>query len=349
MSTFRIQGGGGTKIDIKIYDYDELSADDPMGTVTFHVRDLLARASTDHYPNFWATVEPPEGYKDLPAGRLEIRLMEASEERDSLAKPVSLIKEQVTVSPGPRLSDASRDSIRKSIALARTPVILHVYDVGNNAKVRGINSALPFVGMGGIFHGGIEVYGREYSFGGSPNNVCGVFACKPAGCPIHTYRESIYLGDCCLDRHQVVAVLHRMKPEWMAPTYNLFSKNCCTFSNELATELGVGGIPDWVLALANIGAGLNAMMGNEIHRDNIHDSHELRTTWRSLDMKETHRKGLEDMTLEYVMAVRLQRAFRARHAKVEENGKLRICYCLEGINVTLFRRAVSHNTTLSYR
>lgn len=319
MSEFRIQGSGGTKIDIKVFDYDVLSADDPMGTVTFHVRDLLARESKDHYPNFWATVEPPEGYKDSPAGRLEIRLMEISGEKDRLAKPVSLFKERVTISPGPKLSNVPTDSIRESTASATTPVILHVYDVGSNAKVRGINNTLPYTGMGGIFHGAIEVYGREYSFGGSPNNVCGIFACKPAGCPMHTYRESIYLGDCSLNRHQVVAVLRRMKPEWMAPTYNFLRKNCCTFSNEFATELGVGGIPDWVHALADIGAGLNDMMANEIHTNAIHDAHKLRTTWRRLDVKENHYKGLEDMTLEYIMAVRLQRAYRARHAKVENH------------------------------
>lgn len=173
------------------------------------------------------------------------------------------------------------------------------------------------IGMGGIFHGAIEVYGREYSFGGSPNRMCGIFACKPAGCSMHTYRESIYLGDCTLSRSQVVAVLKRMKPEWMAPTYNFLRKNCCSFSNKLATELGVGGIPDWVISLANIAAGLDGMM-HENSTENIHDLHALRTTWRSLDAKENQHKVFEDITLEYVMAVRLQRTFRARRAKKNE-------------------------------
>lgn len=87
MSTFRIEGGGGTKIEIKLFDYDELTADDPMGTVTFYASDLLLeRIRKDHYPNFWATVEPLEGYKDMAAGRLEIRLLEESEsdKKDSL-------------------------------------------------------------------------------------------------------------------------------------------------------------------------------------------------------------------------------------------------------------------------
>jgi len=317
MSTFRIIGGGGTKIEIKLFDFDELSADDPMGTVTFHVRDLLERKSKDHYPNFWATVKPPKGYEDVPSGRLQIRLLEATKEKNLFAKPVSLGKKAVKVSPGPRLYGIPKSLIRESIASARTPVILHVYDVGKNTKVQNLNNALPYMGMGGVFHGAIEVYGREYSFGGSTMNVCGVFICNPAGCPMHTYRESIYLGDCSLNRQQVVAVLRRMKPEWMAPTYHFLQKNCCTFSDEFATELGVGGIPDWVLSLANIGAGLNHMMGCEVPTDDLHDYHKLRTTWRSLDVKDTCREPVQDTTLEHVMAVRLQRTFRASQAKVE--------------------------------
>lgn len=180
-STFSFEGGGATKVTIKIYDMDELSADDPMGSVSFHVQDLLDREAKDHYPNFWATVEPPKGYEGLPAGRLEIRLLKVSESntKDSLSKPVSLSRDYVTVSPGPRLSNTPTLTIRETIAAATTPVILHIYDVGSSSKVRGINSALPYTGMGGIFHGAIEVYGREWSFGGSPNNVCGIFATNP--------------------------------------------------------------------------------------------------------------------------------------------------------------------------
>lgn len=136
-----------------------------------------------------------------------------------------------------------------------------------------------------------------------------------AACPMHTYRESIYLGDCLLTRNQVVAVLKRMKPEWMAPSYNLLKKNCCTFSNELAIELGVGGIPDWTIQLAHIAAGVNDLMGYDNHVENLLDVHGRRTTWRSLEAKENQSSTLQDLTLEYICAVRLQRAFRARHPK----------------------------------
>lgn len=321
MSTFRIEGGGGTKIEIRLFDYHEFSKDDFMGSVTFYIRDLMERAHKDHYPSFWCTVDPPKGYENTPAGRLQIRLLKVdeSEKKDSLAKPVTT--PHVSLSAGP-LVDISNKSLQDHIMSAKTPVMLHVYDVGLSSKVQNINNALPYCGVGGIFHGAIEVYGREYSFGGSRNNVCGIFFGKPASCPLHHYRESIYLGDCRLDRAQVVAVLRRMKPEWMAPTYDMLHKNCCTFSNELAIELGVGGIPGWVMSLANIAAGVNAMMGKE--RNDAHDVHRLqalRATWRSLETNENHHTLLEDLSLEYIMVVRLQRQFRARQAK-KKAGKL---------------------------
>ena len=134
--------------------------------------------------------------------------------------------------------------------------------------------------------------------------------------------RSIYLGDCSLDHTQVVATLKRMKPEWMAPTYDLLHKNCCTFSNELAIELGVGEIPGWVMSMANVAAGVNAMMGKERNEANdVHRLQALRATWRILETNENNNTLLEDLTLEYIMVVRLQRKFRARQQK-KKPGKL---------------------------
>ena len=55
--------------------------------------------------------------------------------------------------------------------------------------------------------GAIEVFGQEFSFGGCRRNKCGIFACKPTKCPMHTYRESIYLGDCGKDLAEVQRIL----------------------------------------------------------------------------------------------------------------------------------------------
>ena len=113
--------------------------------------------------------------------------------------------------------------------------------------------------------GAIEVFGQEFSFGGCRRNKCGIFACKPTKCPMHTYRESIYLGDCGKDLAEVQAILDQMKSSWMGPTYDLLRKNCCSFSDAFAQALGVGPIPKWVHHLADVGATLDDDVKAVVH------------------------------------------------------------------------------------
>merc|ERR1712039_1165335 len=65
------------------------------------------------------------------------------------------------------------------------------------------------------------------------------------------------LGDCGKSRKEVANILRKMLPEWMGPSYSLLHKNCCSFSNVFAVELGVGEIPTWVHRLADAGASLD--------------------------------------------------------------------------------------------
>ena len=82
----------------------------------------------------------------------------------------------------------SPDEIRLMVEDAKTPVTLHVYAVGHAKAIQEINYVVEnFLHEGGVFHGAIEVYGQEFSFGGSRANKCGIFACKPKQCPMHTY------------------------------------------------------------------------------------------------------------------------------------------------------------------
>ena len=72
----------------------------------------------------------------------------------------------------------------------RTQVTLHVYAVGHAKAIQEINYVVEnFLHEGGVFHGAIEVFGQEFSFGGCRKNKCGIFACKPKQCPMHTYRR----------------------------------------------------------------------------------------------------------------------------------------------------------------
>ena len=161
---------------------------------------------------------------------------------------------------------ASVEEIQDLIKDAKTPVTLHVYAVGHAKAIQEINYVVEnFLHEGGVFHGAIEVFGQEFSFGGCRRNKCGIFACKPTKCPMHTYRESIYLGDCGKDLAEVQAILDHMKSSWMGPTYDLLRKNCCSFSDAFAQALGVGPIPKWVHHLADVGATLDDDVKAVVH------------------------------------------------------------------------------------
>lgn len=77
-----------------------------------------------------------------------------------------------------------------------------VYDVTNapsaaaNAVVSAFNRlAKDGLGLGGIFHGGVEVHGKEWSFGMCEGaGVTGVYPCTPGLNPMYEYREAVTLG-----------------------------------------------------------------------------------------------------------------------------------------------------------
>ena len=136
---------------------------------------------------------------------------------------------------------------------------LHVYDVGHAKAIQRVDKVVQdWLGVGGIFHGAVEVYGHEWSFGATRRPATGVFCCAPRGCPMHTYRQSIYMGDCGLSaqearararappaekrrashaprraRAQVHAIITRFMEEWPGTGYDLLRRNCCSFSDAL--------------------------------------------------------------------------------------------------------------------
>ena len=138
------------------------------------------------------------------------------------------------------------------------PVTIHVYDVGQG-QLRDV--AVP--NWAGIYHAGVEVYGREYGFGG-PNpavaeqNVAGatgVFINFPKKCASHTYKESVLMGSTCLNEDDVGELLDELCCEWLGSTYHLLNRNCCHFAEAMCVGLGVKGtLPPWINRAANVGA-----------------------------------------------------------------------------------------------
>jgi len=283
-------------VRLRLLDWDEISANDPMGEARFRASDVPASAVHRGSPNTWLPVAPTDGCRC--SGRLLVRY-EWARHRPvavpaSMKKTLQRLERMPKLSPGPALQtswlakpEKQREKIAEMVRTAVCPVFFHVYDVGKSKHIRRLNRVTEVVG-GGVFHGAIEVCGAEFSFGGCRAQRSGVFKCEPTKCPMHGYRESAYLGDCGLKPPQVQAILAALSPNWYGPTYDLIRKNCCSFSKAFAVELGVGPVPAWSHRLADAGAALGVM------KKTVEDD------------------DIDDVLFEHVMAVRLQRGFRAR-------------------------------------
>ncbi|KAJ8601282.1 hypothetical protein CTAYLR_007742, partial [Chrysophaeum taylorii] len=137
---------------------------------------------------------------------------------------------------------------------ASTPVFLHVYDVGHTQTIANLNRVGELT-VGGVFHCAIQVYSKEYSFGGTKRNQSGIFASNPTNVPLHSYRESYYLGDCYLPKAQVTAI-PKSHTSLEGKYLRHHPKNCCSFLGRVHDRAGRRQLPSWTNRLAKIGAAL---------------------------------------------------------------------------------------------
>lgn len=138
-------------------------------------------------------------------------------------------------------SSSEHDSINE------TQVVLNVYDLTP------VNSYTYWFGFG-IFHSGIEVHGKEYGFGAHDFPVSGVFEVEPRSCPGFIYRSSILLGRINMLPSEFRTFIECSASEYHGDTYNLISKNCNHFTDDIAWRLTGKHIPGWVNRLARLGA-----------------------------------------------------------------------------------------------
>ncbi|PWA82361.1 PPPDE putative thiol peptidase family protein [Artemisia annua] len=141
-----------------------------------------------------------------------------------------------------------------------TEVVVHVYDVTNSGSDNTNNTILQInrffkdgIGLGGIFHSAVQVYGEdEWSFGFCEQGT-GVFSCPAKKNPMYTYRECIVLGKTSLSKSKVNQILRELSREWPGNSYDLLAKNCNHFCNDFCESLGVPKLPGWVNRFANAG------------------------------------------------------------------------------------------------
>lgn len=98
------------------------------------------------------------------------------------------------------------------------------------------------VELGGAFHAGVEIYGREWTFGYE-----GVSCQWPKTHDVHVYRASIPIGNTKYGPEEVDLILEdEIFSKWPGRSYDMLARNCCSFSRSFCKRLTGSCIPDWV-------------------------------------------------------------------------------------------------------
>lgn len=126
------------------------------------------------------------------------------------------------------------------------PVYLNVYDLTP------INGYAYWFGLG-VYHSGVEVHGIEYAYGAHEYPSTGIFEGEPKQCEGFTFRKSILIGKTDLGPLEVRATMEELSEIYKGSSYNLITKNCNHFCDEICIKLTGNPIPSWVNRLARIG------------------------------------------------------------------------------------------------
>lgn len=106
----------------------------------------------------------------------------------------------------------------------------------------------------GAFHTGVEVYGKEWSYGMTFDNTSGIISHEPAKNADHTFRETLSMGYTRFSPREVGKILEDLKRDWRGRDYHVLTKNCHHFSEVFCARLGVARLPPWINTLAATGA-----------------------------------------------------------------------------------------------
>lgn len=153
------------------------------------------------------------------------------------------------------------------------PVTLNIYDLHGNGRsiFNGMNVLLRAAGTG-VFHVGVEVFNREWSFGHKEGGGTGVYSSAPRESELHSYRESVVMGDTDLAEYEVERLIKRMCYRWTGDSYDILNRNCCHFCDELCMELHVErpsfvGLPEWLNSMLAAGATLRDPAPPDVSED----------------------------------------------------------------------------------
>lgn len=140
------------------------------------------------------------------------------------------------------------------------PVYVNIYHVGDASILKVINSVLAPstlpVKMCGVFHAGVEVFGREFGFGGGAGfpDESGVYECKPREDKCHSFRQALRMRNTMYGVAEINSIVAKLKKGYTLDRYHLLTCNCCHFADVLCIALDVGRLPRWVNRLARLAA-----------------------------------------------------------------------------------------------
>ena len=147
-------------------------------------------------------------------------------------------------------------SSSKAIKNGQSSVTINIYDMLPSV----INKFTTKIGMGGVFHTGIEVYETEYHFGGNVQERSGIFERSP--CDAETLKQdfslkhlrlkkSIHMGITSLTEEEIREKINELKKEFTGNRYQFTNRNCNHFAS-VFTQILVGKeIPVWINRPAN--------------------------------------------------------------------------------------------------
>uniref|UniRef100_A0A0N5BXH5 DUF862 domain-containing protein n=1 Tax=Strongyloides papillosus TaxID=174720 RepID=A0A0N5BXH5_STREA len=99
----------------------------------------------------------------------------------------------------------------------------------------------------GIYHTGVEVYGREFMFGGHSENKTGITSVRPKqACEynnIFIFKKCINMGITKYDKRTIYRVIEQLGKQFSGVNYHLLKKNCNNFSDEFCKRIIGKGIP----------------------------------------------------------------------------------------------------------
>lgn len=109
----------------------------------------------------------------------------------------------------------------------------------------------------GIWHTGVVVYGREYTYGG-----IGIQWCNPGGTLLGRPHKIQDMGETHITLHLFEDFLRGLQPKFGPECYDLLKNNCNSFSNEAVQFLTGRPIPDYIINLPN--EALNSPFGQQL-------------------------------------------------------------------------------------